>query len=42
MRRLGLEVVGHGDLQSPTTTRDLRFKRAVLRILMAAFTESNY
>jgi hypothetical protein len=23
MRRLGLEVVGHGDLQSPTTTHDL-------------------
>ena len=23
MRRLGLEVVGHGDLQNPTTTSDL-------------------
>ena len=23
MRRLGLEVVGHGDLQNPTTTHDL-------------------
>jgi len=23
MRRLGLEVVGHGDLQSPTTTHEL-------------------